>query len=73
MEPSDYTTIFAGAIIKRQKQLDTVYRLVMLSERSTDLTDDERVTRAFCDGEVPEKLAANLDLFHQFMRGGVER
>ena len=71
-ESSDYTTIFADAIIKRQKQLDTVFRLVMLSERNSELTDDERVARAFRDDEVPEKLAANLDLFHQFMRGGVE-
>ena len=44
----------------------------MLSERNTKLTDDERVTRAFRDDENPEKLAANLDLFHQFMRGGIE-
>lgn len=71
-EISDSTTIFADAIINRQKQLDTVYRLVMLSERNTELTDDERVTRAFRDDESPEKLSANLDLFHQFMRGGVE-
>jgi hypothetical protein len=71
-ETSDSTRIFAEAIIRRQKQLDTVYRLVMLSERSSTLTDDERVTRAFRDDEAPEKLAANLDLFHQYMRGGVE-
>ena len=71
-ESSDYTNIFAEQIIKYQKQLDTVYRLVMLSERTSELTDDERVTRAFRDDENPPKLSVNLDLFHQYMRGGVE-
>jgi hypothetical protein len=71
-ESSDSTTIFAEAIIKRQKSLDTIFRLVMLSERKTELSDDEKVTRAFRDDEFPEKLAANLDLFHEFFRGGVE-
>lgn len=71
-ESSDSTDIAVEAIINRQKQLDTIYRLVLLSERESDLSDDEKVARAFRDDEVPEKLAANLDLFHAYFRGGLE-
>ena len=71
-ESQDSTTIFADAIISRQKQLDTIYRLVMLAERESDLSDDERVNRAFREDEIRDKLAANLDLFHAYFRGGVE-
>lgn len=69
---SDSTTIFADAIISRQETLDTVYRLVLLSEKSVELTADERIDRAFRSDEDPERNAMNLDLFHQYMRGGVE-
>lgn len=71
-ESSDSTTIFADAIIARQDTLDTVYRLVLLSEKSVELSADGRIDRAFRSDEDPEQLAINLDLFHQYMRGGVE-
>ena len=71
-ESQDSLTIFGDAIINRQKSLDSVYRLVMLSERSTELSDDDRIERAFKTDENPELLEANLELFHQYMRGGVE-
>jgi len=69
---SETNNIHADAIIRRQRELDTAYRLVMLTERNSELSDDEKVTRAFRDDEIPEKLAANLDLFHAYFRGGIE-
>jgi hypothetical protein len=71
-ESQDSLTIFGDAIIKRQEFLDTVYRLVMLSEKSTELSGNERLERAFKTDEIPEKFEANLELFHEYMRGGVE-
>ncbi|MCL2814545.1 MAG: hypothetical protein FWD23_08090 [Oscillospiraceae bacterium] len=71
-ESQDSFTLFGDAIINRQKLLDFVYRLVMLSEKSTDLSDDDRIERAYKADEKPELLEANLELFHQYMRGGVE-
>lgn len=64
--------ILASQIISRQAKLDTVYRLAMLSEKSTALLPDERMERAFKEDELPEKADANMELFHQYMRGGVE-
>jgi hypothetical protein len=72
IDSQDNFSIFGDAIINRQKQLDFVYRLVMLGEKSTDLSDDDRIERAFKTDESTEKLETNLDLFHQYMRGGVE-
>lgn len=71
-ESQDNFTIFEGAIINRQNILDSVYRLVMLSENSTELSDDDRIDRAFKADENNERLEANLELFHQYMRGGIE-
>lgn len=68
----DTLNILSSQRFARQKDLDTVYRLVMLSEKSCNISADDRIDRAFRDDENPEKLAVNMDLFHQYMRGGVE-
>jgi len=64
--------IMLEQIVPRQVQFDTVYRLVMLSEQSVNLSPDERMERAFKDDEMPEKVDANMELYHEYMRGGVE-
>lgn len=71
-ESQDSLSIFGDAIIHRQDNLDIVYRLVMLSEKSTELSADDRINRAFRDDESSEKLTVNMDLFHRYMRGGIE-
>lgn len=71
-ESQDSFTIFGDAIINRQRILDSVYRLVLLSDKSIHLSDDDRIDRAFKTDENPELLESNLELFHQYMRGGVE-
>lgn len=71
-ESDDSLNILASQIVPRQAQFDIVYRLVMLSEKSANLTADERIERAFKDDEIPEKANANMELFHEYMRGGVE-
>lgn len=71
-ESDDSLNVLAEQILKRQKQFEDVYRIVMLSEKESDLNADERVKRAFRDDENPEKMTANLDLFHDYMRGGIE-
>lgn len=69
---SDSYTIFGDAIIGHEDKLDFAFRLVMLSENASDITNDEKIARAFKEDEQPDKLAKNLDLFHQYMRGGIE-
>ncbi len=68
----DSLNILASQIVSRQTQFDNVYRLVMLSEKSVDLSADERISRAFKEDEVSEKVQNNMELFHEYMRGGIE-
>ena len=44
----------------------------MLADNSTGLSGDDKIDRAFKQDEQPEKLIENLELFHQYMRGGLE-
>lgn len=69
---SESVRIFADAIINQQENLDSVFRLVMLSDNMTNLTNDEKISRAFKEDEDPIKLSENLEVFHQYMRGGIE-
>ena len=69
---SDTYNILSSQIINHQSDLDFAYRLVMLSDNSSGLSNDEKIDRAFRDDEKPDKLPANMDLFHQYMRGGLE-
>lgn len=69
---NDTYSILSSQIINHQADLDFSYRLIMLADSSTDLSSDEKIDRAFRYDEHPEKLAKNLELFHQYMRGGIE-
>ncbi len=69
---SDTYSILASQIINHQADLDFAYRLVMLADNSSGLSSDEKIDRAFKQDEQPKKLAENLELFHQYMRGGLE-
>lgn len=69
---NDTYSILASQIISRQADLDFAFRLVMLADNSSDLSNDQKIDRAFRQDEHPEKLAKNLELFHQYMRGGIE-
>ncbi|MBV1756495.1 MAG: hypothetical protein KMY55_01505 [Dethiosulfatibacter sp.] len=68
----DDVTIFAEAIINQQENLTHVFRLVMLAESNSKLNDDEKIQRAFKDDENSLKVLENMELFHQYMRGGIE-
>lgn len=69
---TDSHNILESQFLSRQDKLESIYRLIMLSEKSTDLSADERIERAFKEDESPEKVNANMDLFHQYLRGGIE-
>jgi hypothetical protein len=71
-ESKDTFNIFLEVILKRQKELEMVYRLVLLCDKSVQMTNDALVERAFKSDEDPQKTDANLNLFHQYFRGGLE-
>ena len=69
---NDTYNILASQIINHQADLDFAFRLVMLADNSMGLSSDDKIDRAFRQDEQPEKSVENLELFHQYMRGGLE-
>lgn len=67
--------IYADAFLGEHDNCTFLYRLVMLLDTSVDLSPEERVNRAFRYDKQPEKakeFQSNLDLFHDYVRGGIE-
>ena len=49
--------------------------MVMLLDKTTDLTSEERVDRAFRYDSLPDKadeFRECMELFHDYVRGGIE-
>ena len=49
--------------------------MVMLLDKNVDIESEERINRAFRYDTQPEKAEAfrqNMDLFHDYVRGGIE-
>ncbi len=75
-EPSgDRARIYADAFIRERENCIFLYRLVMLLDDSENLTQTERIDRAFRCDTLPDKnddLKKNLELFHDYVRGGID-
>jgi len=71
-ESNDSINILASQMVNRKDKFDSIYRLVLLADKSTDLTDDEKISRAFKDDEDKTKTEKNLALFNAYARGGIE-
>lgn len=72
---NDRARIYADAFIKEREDCIFLYRMVMLLDKSSDLTPEERVDRAFRYDTQPEKekeFHQNMDIFHDYVRGGIE-
>jgi hypothetical protein len=74
-ESTDRARIYADAFANCRSDCVFLYRLVMLLDKTTDLETPERIDRAFRDDaneQEPEKLAANMEVFNAYVRGGIE-
>lgn len=68
----DSVRIFSDAFKEPYDDLMLVYRLVVLSDESLKLSEDEKVQRLFKYQDNEEMIKENMDLYHQYMRGGIE-
>ncbi len=71
----DRARIYADAFANERDNCVFLYRMVMLLDNSVDLTPNERVDRAFRFDAQPEKtenFLKNIELFHDYVRGGIE-
>lgn len=70
----DRARVFADAFANERENCIFLYRMVMILDK-TELTPEERVDRAFRYDTQPEKADAfrqNMELFHDYVRGGIE-
>lgn len=71
----DRARIYADAYAAEHANCEFLYRMVMLLDESVDLTADERIDRAFrydADEKKKEEFQQCMDLFHDYVRGGLE-
>lgn len=71
----DRARIYADAFANERDNCVFLYRMVMLLDKSLDIESEERINRAFRYDTQPEKAEAfrlNMDLFHDYVRGGIE-
>ena len=72
---TDRARVYADAFANERDNCVFLYRMVMLLDKTTDLSPDERIDRAFRYDTLPEKaeeFQKNMDLFHDYVRGGLE-
>ena len=62
----------ADTVSDNQKQLNYIYKLVMLTENERDLSDEEKISNAFKSEGNQEKIDDNISLMHKYARGGLE-
>ena len=71
----DRARIYADAYATERENCVFLYRMVMLLDKTTTLEPTVRVDRAFrydVQEDKKEEFAANMDLFHSYVRGGIE-
>lgn len=71
----DRARVYADAFANERENCIFLYRMVMLLDKSTDLTPEERVDRAFRYDTLPEKadkFQQCMELFNDYVRGGIE-
>ena len=71
----DRARVYADAFATERDDCVLSYRLVMLLDETTHLSPEERVDRAFRDdaeAATSEKMIKNMELFHNYVLGGIE-
>lgn len=71
----DRARIYADAFAKERENCTFLYRMVMLLDKQTTISPEERINRAFrydVQDNKKEEFAQNMELFHSYIRGGIE-
>lgn len=65
-------SILAGQLYNNRNDLLMIMKAVLLLDESSNLSKDERVTRAFRGPFTDEEFDENVNLFNSYTRGGIE-
>ena len=74
-DSEDRARIYADAFANERENCIFLYRMVMLLDKTTEMSSEERISRAFrydTQPEMIEQFRQNMELFHDYVRGGIE-
>lgn len=69
---TDTVNIMASVVIKEQSKLKYIYRLSMLCHDESNLTNEEKIKRAFKDDINKDALMENMKIFNSYVLGGID-
>ena len=74
--PADESKDTAGMLsevqIKNANRLKYIYRLIVLSDDSLGLTDEEKINMAFREDNNDESVKRGMELYNSYFLGGLE-
>ena len=71
----DRARVYADAFANERENCVFLYRMVMLLDKTTELDPEERVNRAFrydTQADKADAFKGNMELFNDYVRGGIE-
>lgn len=75
-DPADDSKDTAGMLaeiqIKNSNKLKYIYRMIILSDDSLGLSDEEKINMAFRENDDPESIKRGMELYTAYFFGGLE-
>lgn len=75
-DPADDSKDTAGMLaeiqIKNSSKLKYIYRMIILSDDSLGLSDEEKIDMAFRENDNPESVKRGMELYTAYFFGGLE-
>ncbi len=68
----DKRTVQLAQLAEAQQTLNPIMKLVLMLDESRNLSEEERIHSAFRVPETREEHDKNMELFHSYVRGGIE-
>lgn len=69
---NETSTVQLQQMENESDNLEYIYRIIMLLDNADNLSEKERIARAFRNDEDEIKFRENMQLFHSYVLGGVE-
>lgn len=71
-DSKDTAGMLAEVLIKNQSKLKYIYRLIVLLDDTSDITQEQRINRAFREENNEESTAEGMRTFNEYFLGGLE-
>lgn len=65
-------SIFAEQMLREKENLDFILQMMLMLDDKSELSDEEKVKKAFRGAESKEEFERIQDMFNSYVRGGVE-